>query len=86
MLGQACKVLESAEDSFDRDALLVGASGLLRSVALEFPVDSEDAFDAFLLASRIRNNRHRSLLESCVSQPLGTVLRICHQPVGLHVD
>ena len=43
MLG--CEVLESAEDSFDRDAFPVGSSELLRSVALEFPVDSSARAD-----------------------------------------
>ena len=40
-------------------------------MALEFPVDSKDAFDIFLLVSRVRNDRHRSLLEGARANNAG---------------
>ena len=78
MLSQTCQVLEPAEDSLYCDALSISSSEFLRAVAFEFSVDSENSFDAFLLVSRIRNDRHRSLIKGYVSQALGTVLWISH--------
>jgi len=68
MLSQTCQVVEPAEDSLYCDVLSISSSEFLRTVALEFSVNSKSAFDAFLLVSRIRNDRHRSLIKGYVSQ------------------